>query len=129
MIHGDEKMEKKRKRDLLLTAGLLALAGVLYLFLRPGPVGAWAVVTVDGMETARYPLTEDRTVTIGTTDWNVLVISDGGAAVADANCGDHTCVRMGRISREGETIVCLPHRLVVEITGTDSGGPDATVGG
>lgn len=128
MIHGDEKMEKKRKRDLLLTAGLLALAGVLYLFLRPGPAGAWAVVTVDGTETARYPLTEDRTVTIGTADWNVLVISDGGAAVADANCGDHTCVRMGRISREGESIVCLPHRLTVRVEGGEEPLFDGTAG-
>ena len=62
-------------------------------------------------------MAEDRTVTIGEADYNVLEISGGGAAVVEANCGDHTCVRTGTVSRTGETIVCLPHRLVVEIVG------------
>ena len=78
------------------------------------------MVTVDGAEVGRYRLTEDRTVVIGEDDYNILEISGGGAAVTEANCGDHTCVRMGRISRAGETIVCLPHRLVVEIVGGEA---------
>lgn len=110
-------MEQSRKRDLLLAAGLLLLAGALYLFLRPGGDGAWAVVTVDGEETGRYELSKDQTVTIGDADYNVLVISHGAAEITSANCGDHTCVRMGKISREGEAIVCLPHRLIVRIEG------------
>lgn len=110
-------MEQNRKRDLLLAAGLLLLAGILYLFLRPGGDGAWAVVTVDGEETGRYVLSKDQTVTIGDADYNVLVISHGAAEITSANCGDHTCVRMGKISREGEVIVCLPHRLTVRIEG------------
>lgn len=108
-------MDKKRKYDLLLAAGMLLLAGALYLILRPGGSGAWVVVTMDGQETARWALNEDRTVTLGDGDYNVLRISGGAAAVIEANCGDHTCIRMGEISREGESIVCLPHRLVVRI--------------
>lgn len=122
------KMDKKRKRDLLLAAALLALAGVLYLLLRPGAAGAWAVVTAEGREIARYPLREDRTVTIGETDYNVLTISNGTAAVTEANCGDHTCIRTGKISREGETIVCLPHRVVVRIEGGAERPFDADAG-
>ena len=36
-------MDKKRKRDLLLAAGILLLAGVLYLMFRPGGSGAWVL--------------------------------------------------------------------------------------
>ncbi|MBD5162133.1 MAG: NusG domain II-containing protein [Oscillibacter sp.] len=121
-------MEQNRKRDLLLAAGLLLLAGVLYLFLRPGGDGAWAVVTVDGEEAARYELSKDQTVTIGDADYNVLVIRRGAAEITSANCGDHTCVRMGKISREGEVIVCLPHRLIVRIEGGEAPLFDAEAG-
>lgn len=108
---------KRRKWDLALILALLLAAAALCLLTRPGETGRWAVVTVDGQEVGRYSLAEDRTVTIGEADYNVLEISGGGAAVVEANCGDHTCVRTGTVSRTGETIVCLPHRLVVEIVG------------
>lgn len=119
---------KIRRGDLALAAGLLVLAGILYLLTRPGGAGAWAVVTVDGVETARYPLDRETTVTIGGEDYNVLSISGGAAAVTEANCGDHTCVSTGAVSREGETIVCLPHRLVVRIEGGEAPAFDAVVG-
>ncbi len=118
---------KRYRYDLLLAAVVLLLASAVWFFTRPGSGGAWAVVTVDGQEVGRYALDEDRTVTIGEEDYNVLEISGGQASVVEANCGDHTCVRTGAISREGETIVCLPHHLVVRIEGgTD--GLDAVTG-
>lgn len=111
-----------KKADMLLAAALLLIAGILYLILRPGGTGAWVVVTANGDQIARYPLNCDLTVTIGEEDYNMLEISGGTAAVTDANCGDRTCVGMGPVSREGETIVCLPHRLVIRVEG--GGGPD-----
>ncbi len=117
----------KKRNDLLLIAGLL-LAAVIWLAARPGGSGGWAVVTEDGKETARYPLNEDRTVTIGAEAYNVLRIANGAASVTEANCGDRTCVRMGAVSLEGETIVCLPHRLVIRIEGGEASGFDAALG-
>ena len=121
-------MNQKRRRDLLLAAGILLLAGILFVLFRPGGTGAWAVVTIDGRETARYALMEDRTVTLGGEDYNILNISHGAAAIIKANCGDHTCVRTGEISQEGESIVCLPHRLIVRIEGGEAPSFDASVG-
>lgn len=116
---------KKFRYDLLLAALVLAAAGVLWLFSRPGGQGAWAVVTMEGEEIGRYHLSEDLTLTLGDGDYNVLEIRSGAAAIVEANCGDHTCVRTGSISREGETIVCLPHELVVEIRGGEESRFDA----
>ena len=121
-------MDQKRKRDLLLAAGILLLAGILYLLFRPGEMGAWAVVTINGQETARYALIEDRMVTFGSEAYNILKISHGTAAIIEANCGDHTCVRTGEISREGESIVCLPHHLIVRIEGGEALPFDASAG-
>ena len=88
------------RNDLLLAAAVLALAAAVWLFFsRPGGDGAWAVVTVDGAEVGRYALDEDRTVTIGETDYNVLEISEGRAASRGPPAG-----RTPWRGREGEWI-------------------------
>lgn len=115
----------KRKNDLLLIGSLLLAALLVWFLVRPGEMGGWAVVTVDGQENGRYPLDVERTVTIGEDAYNILYITGGTVSVVEANCGDHTCVRTGSISREGETIVCLPHRLVVRVEGGAASGFDA----
>ena len=121
-------MKKKQLGDLVLAGSILLAAGVLFLLFRPGGQGAWAVVTIDGEETARYSLGEDRTVRLGDGEgYNVLQISGGAAAVVEADCGDHTCVSTGWIDRRGEAIICLPHRLVVRVEGGPAPAVDASV--
>lgn len=117
-----------KKSDFLLAGALLLAAGVLYLLLAPRGPGAWVVVSRDGAEWGRYPLDRDATAAIGGEERNVLQISGGRAFVAEANCGDQTCVRSGAISREGEVIVCLPHRVVIRVEGGGSRGLDALAG-
>ena len=46
---------------------------------------------------------------------NTVVIRGGRASVVDANCPDKLCEGMGSVSKAGETIVCLPHKLVVTV--------------
>ena len=116
---------KKLRYDLLLIVGALIVAAIFWLMTRPGGEGAWAVVSVDGGEVGRYALSKDVSVTFGEADYNILQISDGTAAIVEANCGDHTCVRTGRVSREGETIVCLPHKLTVTVVGGEVSEFDA----
>ena len=117
-------MEKKKiKRDIILAAFLLVLCGVaLVLWHGTAEKGEIAVVTVDGREVARYSLSDDREETIrGIGGENKLVISNGKADVIEADCPDKVCVDHRSISNVGETIVCLPHKVVVKIVGEDSG--------
>ncbi len=51
---------------------------------------------------------------------NIVVIDKGFVYVEGANCPDQTCVKKGRISELGESIVCLPNDMVVEITEDNS---------
>ena len=121
---------KLRRADGLLIGVLLLLSAGLWMWNARSGGGGWAVVTVDGAEAGRYRLQEDQEISIQTErGYNLLVIREGTASIAEADCGDHTCVRRGMVSRTGETIVCLPHRLVVEIVGGEHGGPDAVAGG
>ncbi len=114
------------KRDALLITAVLLLVAALWLFLRPTTAGTYAVITHHGTEVARYPLAEDRSITIGTDTFNTVTIADGTVCVSDANCGDHTCIKTGKISRQGEQIICLPHAFIIEVVGGDQSELDAS---
>ena len=119
---------KLKKNDLLLIICLILAAGLMWFFLRPGEVGSYAVVTQNGSEIRRLNLSHDQTITIAsqTGGWNTLVVSGGEVQITDANCGDHTCIRTGRISRTGQQIICLPHSLVIEVAGGNASDLDAS---
>ena len=116
------------RADLMLIAALLLCAGVLFLWQRLSRAdGAEAVVYVDGVRTAAYPLSKDVAVTLTTPDgtsYNVLVISGGAADVTDAGCPDKLCVHMHPIRYAGESITCLPNRTVIQIEGGETSGVD-----
>ena len=111
-----------KKWDFALLAGLLVIGTALFFFFRVNKeAGGTAVVRVGGSVTASYALAEDRTVTIegknGGT--NVLVIENGTAHLSEASCPDKLCVHQGTVSRQGQTIVCLPNEVVIEIQGLE----------
>ena len=119
---------KPKKNDILLILGLLLAAGLMWFFLRPGEPGAVVIVSQENGEVSRYSLSEDQTIELtgSMQGYNILVIEDGKAFISDANCGDHTCIHTGKISHEGEQIICLPHKLVIEVSGGGSSGLDAS---
>ncbi len=128
-----------KKRDLQFIMGILAIAaamaGIFFVYARTagGDQGAGTVVIErDGKEIARFPLREDRTIRLPETaaeGYNVLEIADGRLRVAEADCPEQICVQQGWISRIGEQIVCLPHRLVIRLAAKDSRGMDAVASG
>jgi len=118
---------KIKRNDILLILGLLLAAGLMWLFFRPGEAGAAAVVTQDGKEIRRIDLSIDQEITVAVENgYNTLLIENGEIFVSDADCGDHTCIHTGRISHEGEQIVCLPHKLVIEVVGGEAPELDAS---
>ena len=56
------------------------------------------------------------------TSYNLISVTDGVVVVEAADCMDQICVRHKEISSTGESIICLPHRLVVEIVGDEIPG-------
>lgn len=108
------------RADLVLIGALAAVClAVFSLFFLRGE-GASVVVTRDGEVIGRYRLGEDRTVEIAdASGWvtNVLVIAGGRADMTEADCPDRLCVRQRAIHRAGESLVCLPNRVVVTVEG------------
>ena len=121
------------RKDRILIAAVLAIALILAVVfyirtrLLPHSDPAVVTVTIDGKLYGVYALSEDREQDIDTVyGHNHLSIRGGYAQVTEADCPDGICVHQGQISRNGEIIVCLPHRLIVEILSGDGGGVDGT---
>ena len=55
---------------------------------------------------------------------NTIEISDGEIRVKSATCSDQVCVRTDFIHRTGQTVVCLPHQLVIEIQNIGDDSPN-----
>lgn len=117
-----------RRNDLLLIAGILAVALISFIFyINIRRTGTAAVVRVDGEISASYPLSSNKTVIIeGIGGRNRLEISGGEANMTEADCPDKLCVHQASIRYGGQSIVCLPHKVTVTIE-NDDGKTDADV--
>ena len=133
MKNDNSQKNRKFKNDIILAVVivLIAAAGLL-LFVFNREQGSTVSVKIDGTQIASYPLGENREIPIKTGDndehINVLVIKDGKASISEADCPDKICVETRAVSYVGETVVCLPHKLVIEITNQNAdGGIDVAV--
>ena len=103
--------------NVLLLLALLLAGGILALVLLLGTKSGAAVeVRVAGKTVASYSLQKNQTIELeGESGSNTLVIEGGKAWMTEADCPDGLCLGMGKISSAGQSIVCLPHKLVVEV--------------
>ena len=111
-----------KKKDVCLFVLLLAVAAVMALFMRAlgGHTGERIVVTIDGALFGEYRLSEDRTIDVeGDFGQNRIVIQNGSAYMEAADCPDKYCMTYEPISKTNESIICLPHRLVVQVEGLE----------
>lgn len=112
-----------KKGDWFLIGGVLLLAGAALIWMQVAKTGgSQVVIRIDGRVTRTYDLMEDRTIVLEGIGGghNTLVIQDGKAFFSGADCPDLLCVRQGEVSCDGQTIVCLPNRVVAEIQGGDA---------
>ena len=134
MMTQNPNVGKKRLRnDVILIAALLIAAalGAVYLFCFRS-AGSQVTVTVDGKPYGTYALALDRTEEIrtGNDQINRLVIREGKAVVEYASCPDGICAAHAPIYRNGESIVCLPHRVVITVSSQQQDdAPDVVVPG
>lgn len=110
-----------KKKDLILICSVLVLATAFWLV--PRAVGLFGNskeqklrITVSGEEYGTYSLEEDQVIKVG--DTNVCEIKDKKVSMISADCPDQLCIHQRTIQLQGETIVCLPNKVVLEITGT-----------
>lgn len=111
---------KKHKKELILILAILAAAAVGFFinYQNSRQPAVLVEVSVDGAAIASYDLNENLDTIIegyqGGT--NHLIIQDGAAWISEATCPDKVCIHQGRITMNGELLVCLPNRVIVTIT-------------
>lgn len=116
-----------KKKDLILIAALLIIAAAGLIFVRwmQSGAGATVTVTIGGNLYGSYSLNEPQTIEVANEKgYNRIVIEDGQVRMTDADCPDQYCVNHAAIHYNHETIICLPHELVVEISGGETNDVD-----
>ena len=120
------------RNDIILIVSMLivlSFVGLCFIFLRGE--ASTVTVTVNGEVFGTYRLDQNRTVEIRTGDnnenLNILVIENGRAYVKTATCPDGICASHKPIFRNGESIACLPHRVVITANSVDLNQPDIIV--
>ncbi len=113
-------MKKKllRKWDMILITAALLAAGVFLLCINVfSGDGEYAVVEVNGETVVQLPLAENAVYDIdtGTNVTNTLKIENGEAKMISADCPDKICVNHRSISKNNESIICLPNKVIVMI--------------
>lgn len=112
---------KKHKKEVILIVIIIAISCVLLLvnqivFSKPA---RYLEISVDGVVVETLDLNRDTEILVngyhGGT--NRIVIESGKVHVSDATCPDKICIHQGTIEQTGESIVCLPNRMIAQIIG------------
>ena len=118
-----------KKKDIIIIALALLAALALYLVSQVslGAEASVVVVTVDGEEVLRKPLAMENRYEIAQDDGslNVIRVEDGAVFMEEANCRDGLCIRQGKMRNGAKTIVCLPHKVVVQLKGDAPAGDNS----
>ena len=113
--------DKKTANDLLLIAGAILIALIALIicnqYKKRTTENAYVVIEINGEEIGRYSLNENRELELETYNGgsNIVVIKDNEVTVTEASCPDKICVNHKAIKYNGETIICLPNRMMVTI--------------
>lgn len=125
---------KEIKKQFKLFDGIIIIALIILSFLpyvifnsqqRDTPIKSdemTAIVSIDGEEVDRFILAKDtpyqeKTYRPKKKQYNIVEIKGTKIRVREDNSPDQIAVHTGWISKPGQTSICLPHRLVIEIIG------------
>lgn len=114
-----DKKPKKWLNDIILAGVFITLAAVFFLvFKLNAEEGEYVNILVNGKVEYTLELNEDSEKEVNTEyGKNIVSVKNGEVLVREADCPDKICVEHRAISKTGESIICLPNKLVVEIAG------------
>lgn len=106
-----------KRNDWFLAVGIIfaALIVMIVQILSSDSSGQIVTITADGKMYGTYSLYSEKIIEIGSG--NRILIQNGTVRMEWADCPDQICVHHKEISRNGESIICLPNRVAVTIDG------------
>lgn len=112
-------LKEIKKADIILVITLVILGlGVSFFLGQNHQASTAVIITVDGEEQGTYDITEDRNIVLPVG--NTVTIKDNSVYMSDSTCPGKDCIHQGKINAASSTIVCLPHRVVIEVQGGES---------
>lgn len=121
-----EKEKSMKKNDWFLLITVLSVAALIFLirFFVGDKHPGYVTVRVDGEITETFDLSKDRVVKLNNGS-NTIQIEGGTVDMIAADCPDKLCVHQKAISKNNESIICLPNKLVVQIVSQNEAELDA----
>ena len=121
-----------KKMDIVIIAVLLILSFTPHLIFfktsQKSSKNNYAIIQVDGKIHKKIDLSnvkKSEKVNLNLPNGkNTLLIKNNSIQMKSANCNDALCVKQGNISKVGQTIICLPHKLIIEIKGDELDSKD-----
>ena len=123
-------MVKKRRLDIIILIVLIVIA-----------IGSWIAVTVlfdvngdyvevivDNHVQKVISLNDDGEYQVDDGEYsNIITIKNREVYMKCSDCPDQICVKQGKIKKQGESIICLPHKLVIRIASEEYPEVDSNV--
>lgn len=108
-------LKRYDKLIIFVVLGIAMMLSIAFHFVL-GNEGDEMWIVIDGQRYGSYSLQTNQTIRVDNENGcNEIVIESGQVYMKYADCPDQYCVEHKSISKMNETIVCLPHKLVVEI--------------
>ena len=106
-------MKVLKKGDFLIigTVAAIFILSVVFIFSFSNQ-GSRVVIKQNNEIIYNQSINQNDTVDTG---GNIVIIKDGVVFMNEADCKNQICVKSGKISKKGESIVCLPNKVIVEI--------------
>ncbi len=85
----------------------------------------YANIIQDGEIIKVVDLSTDQEFTIESDHgFNLVKVIDGTIGIIDSDCHNNVCIDAGFQELDGAVIVCLPHKLIIEVTSKKAGEVD-----
>ncbi len=101
-----------KKADIVLLIVIIVLSLTLFFIPFSKTEGSTLKISINNEEYMRVPLNENRQIELPE---NTVIIENGSAYVVSSKCPDKVCINQGKINKEGQTIICLPAKAVLEV--------------
>lgn len=102
-----------KKGDIVIIGAIASIFALSIVLLTSfSKNGSRVIVKQDNKVVYDQSITKNDTIDTGS---NVVVIEDKVVYMKQSNCKNQICVKSDKISKKGESIVCLPNKVIVEI--------------
>ena len=101
------------KGDIILIVSLIVMSLAMFVFSFSGNENLIAEIYVDGEKAHSIALEEVAESYTINENYCQLLIEKDGVSFVFSDCGDKLCIKRGKLKNQGDTMACVPEKIVV----------------